>query len=54
MTLSKMLDSLQNPNDSLNEKSNRIKKELGDISITPTIRIGANKDVLNKKENNNE
>lgn len=53
MAVSKVLNEIQNPKDSINEKYNRIKNELGDSSIHPHFKITSNKDLLKDKENNN-
>jgi hypothetical protein len=53
MAVSKVLNEIQNPKDSINEKYNRIKNELGDSSIHPHFRITSNKVLLKDKENNN-
>lgn len=53
MAVSKVLNEIQNPKDSIYEKYNRIKNELGDSSIHPNFKITSNKDLLKDKENNN-
>lgn len=52
MAVSKILNEMQNHN-SISEKYNRIKNELGDSSIHPHFKITSNKDLLKDKENNN-
>ena len=43
MAVSKVLNEIQNPKDSIYEKYNRIKNELGDSSIHPNFKITSNK-----------